>query len=268
MFLIIYSITLRKLIEKRCQKSIIDKGFYGASTSMTTENKVLLYCCQWTRHAALTTHKAYTDGFHDRLMPTFDSIDKEADRASQEYWDKAMSEPAYDYEYRDAGDFADDAISAGIEVYENLTFVREQLIQLSIAGLYHLWERTLKQFIIKELKNYQYEDSVYEKIEKENFDSLIKTLKQFDYDLEKKPYHKKMRELLLVANVVKHGTGKAFKDLIKAAPHLFEKPKFDVEREPRLDDLKLSPKDFMVYSYAIKEFWMLLPERMYLKVAR
>lgn len=232
---------------------------------MTTENRMQLYCCQWTRQAAINTNKAYTDGFHDRLMPTFDSIDEEAERASQEYWDRAMSSPASDYDYRDGGDFADDAIGAGIEVYENLSFVREQLIQLSIAGLYHLWERTLKQFIIKELKHYQFDDSVYSKIEKENFEDLVKTLQQFDFDLTQKPYYQKMNELRLVANVVKHGTGKAFKDLVKAAPDLFEKPKFDLDLPTRLEDLKLTPKHFMDYSYAIKEFWMRLPERMHYK---
>jgi hypothetical protein len=232
---------------------------------MANENKVELYCCQGTRRVAITTNKAYTDGFHDRLMPTFDRIDEEAKEASDEYWESAMSLPTNEYEYRDVGDFADDAIGVGIEVSENLSFVREQLIQLSVAGLYHLWERTLKQFIIKELKHYQFDASTFEQVERDNFKGLVEMLQQFDYDLTQKPYYQKMNELRLVANVVKHGTGKAFKDLVKAAPHLFEKPKFDLDSPLRLDDLKLTPKHFMDYSYAIKEFWMTLPERSYLK---
>lgn len=234
---------------------------------MTNENKVELYCCQWTKQAALDTNKAYTDGFHDRLMTTFESIDEEANKASQAYWDSAMSLPAYEHEYRDMGDFADGAMDAGIEVFENLSFVREQLIQISIAGLYHLWERTFKQFLIKGLKYYQYEDNVFKNIEKFSFLDIVDSLQQFDFDPSQQPYYRKLNELRLVANVVKHGTGKAFDDLTKTSPKLFEKNEFNLGLSPNIDDLKLTPNHFMDYSYAIKEFWMLLPERMVLKVS-
>jgi hypothetical protein len=35
-------------------------------------------------------------------------------------------------------------------VYSDLEFVRRQITGLAVAGLYHLWERLLKEFLVRE----------------------------------------------------------------------------------------------------------------------
>lgn len=231
---------------------------------MTVETKVFLYCCQWTKRLALNELQAYVEGFHGRLIPTFDNIEEEAEKASQEIWEGAES--ASFNGYGDSyGDLSSDAFEVGLKVYENLSFVREQLIQLSVAGLYHLWERAIKQFIIKELKHYQYEDSVFKVVEKATFEDLVDILQQFTYDITVTTYYQKLNELRLVANVVKHGKGKSLEQLAQLAPHLFENPTISLIGISNNENLNLMSSDFMAYSNAIQEFWTSFPERVFLR---
>ena len=230
---------------------------------MTYKDKMFLYYCQWTRQAALDITNAYTEGFTTRLIPTFDNIKEEADKASKAYWESAMSSIA-DEGYHCDGDFAEAATEAGIDVYQDLSFVRQQLIGLSIAGLYHLWERTLKQFIIKELKQYRANEKAMKTIANHNFDGIVEILQQFGHNLTLAPYYSCLNELRLVTNVVKHGEGQSFNELTKIAPQLFDSSIVGMEIPLTLDCLNLSPHDFRRYSGAVTTFWELLPQRMIL----
>lgn len=229
---------------------------------MTDENEIFLYYCQWTKQAALEATKAYSEGFSLRVIPTFDNIELEAEKATQEHWDNSMQSTAYEGDYYDHGDFAEAAEDAGIQMYENLSFVRQQLIGLSIAGLYHLWERTLKQFIAKEFRHYYHDEQIFKDLAKENFEGVVKLLQQFGYDLTKELYYNKLNELRLITNTIKHGEGRACDDLIKIAPNLFDDFLKTFEISPAAEDLILSPEDFRIYTDAITKFWMMLPQRM------
>ena len=65
-------------------------------------------------------------------------------------WDDAMSSPVGDDSFDPGDDFAEAAQEYGLEVYENLRFTHQQVLGLAAAGIYHLWERLLKQFLCKE----------------------------------------------------------------------------------------------------------------------
>lgn len=231
---------------------------------MTSGKEIFLHYSQWIMHAALETTKAYSDGFSFRLIPIFDNIEVEAEKVIQEHWDNSMTSTAYEGDYYDHGDLAEAAQDAGNQMYQNLSFVRQQLIGLSIAGLYHLWERTLKQFIEKEFRHYSFDDKIFKDLRKANFEEIVELLQQFDHDLTKEPYYNKLDELRLIANTIKHGEGKSCDDLIKVAPHLFDGFLKTFEISPTAQDLALSPEDFRVYTDAVTQFWMLLPTKMVL----
>jgi hypothetical protein len=54
------------------------------------------------------------------------------------------SEDAY---WVDEEAVAEYAQEYGLSVYTDLEFVRQQVTGLAIAGLYHLWERLVKEFL-------------------------------------------------------------------------------------------------------------------------
>ncbi|MBA7567388.1 hypothetical protein ES708_09099 [subsurface metagenome] len=93
-------------------------------------------------YTAKETIKAFQIGI-DRLANVFSTIEQEAQTAADEHWEKSMSTPSSGD--LDPGDFADQAIEHGAEVYESLYTARREYFSLSAVGLYHLWERPVRE---------------------------------------------------------------------------------------------------------------------------
>ena len=225
-----------------------------------------LYFCEFNRGVALSTTRTYVEGFANRLLPVFDDIEGEADAKTKEAWDTAMSKGADGS--KDSSDFVGSADDYGQQVYESLRFTRQQLIGLSAAGLYHLWERLLKEFLRRELRWSDIgKDS--DQINKSDFCKLNKLLASCNFHISSMIYYKDLNELRLVANVIKHGEGQSCTDLYATSPHLFGKqielfenlPMADLELE-RADFLELDREDFLRYAKAVQDFWETFPEKL------
>jgi hypothetical protein len=224
-----------------------------------------LYFCRWSRKNALETTSVYVDGFSKRLIPIFDNIEEEASSAAEEAWQSAMSSTAYENSV-DPSDFAEAARDYGVEVYENLYFVRQQIIGLATSGLYHLWERLLKQFICKELRHCSFgKRSVHEEMAKADFKELEKLLSQFGFCLAKQSYYADLSQLRLVSNVIKHGDGPSCKELQAVAPEMFQGYLYHFDVLSNADSLELKLEDFVRYTRAITDFWNTFPENLTLQ---
>ncbi len=221
-----------------------------------------LYLCHLSRKIAVETTGVYVDGFSTRLLPIFDHIDDEASAAADKAWEAAMSSPASE-ESSDPSIYAEAAQEHGLEVYENLQFTRQQLLGLATAGLYHLWERLLKQFICKELRGWTFDGRDIHKIMAQmNFSNLEGFLSQFGFQLAQQSYYADLCELRLVSNVVKHGDGNSCDELQASAPHLFEGYNYHFDILSNADNLELKPTDFTRYAKAVTDFWKTLPENL------
>jgi hypothetical protein len=221
-----------------------------------------LYFCTWSRKKALGTTDVYVNGFSARLFPIFDHIEEEASAETEKAWENAMSSPAYD-DNVDPGAYAEAVQDYGLEVYENLQFTRQQLLGLAAAGLYHLWERLLKQFFCKELWGWTFDGLTINKvITPAGFPQLEERLSQFGFQLAQQSYYADLCELRLVANVAKHGDGKSCEQLQTAAPHLFEGYNYHFDILSKADSLSLKPSDFTRYAKAVTDFWATFPERL------
>ena len=224
--------------------------------------KANLNLCNLSRKIALDATRAYVDGFSTRLLPVFDHIDDEASAASEKAWQDAMSSPAYDDNF-DPGDFAEAAQEYGIEVYENLHFTRQQLLGLATAGLYHLWERLLKQFLYKELRGWTFDGlTIQQIVASANFRRLEEFLSPFGFQLAQQPYYAELSELRLVANVVKHGDGQSCDELQASAPELFGGYNYHFDIFSKADSLELKPSDFIRYAKAATDYWNTFPENL------
>ena len=223
----------------------------------------ILHFCSSNRHNALTLVNAYAGGFSDHLLSVLDSIEEEANRAGEEYFQRRMQEPGWDGG-PDEGDIAEAATDHGLGVYEDLAFVRQQLVQLAVAGLYHLWERILKEFIIREFSGQVSPPSPPEDVRNHNFHRLVELLSLFGWAVRDEDFFADLNLLRHIANTVKHGDGSSCEELAELAPDLFHEafPGMPLRMPLRARDLSLSADDFQRFVISVRTFFERFPGRL------
>lgn len=234
---------------------------------MTTHRPPILHFCRANRTWALRQHRALMRGVREKILPAFDDakMELEADAASDEAFERMISQPAPENFDGDLSDFAEAAIEEGVERYQSLEFVKGQLQALSVAGLYHLWERTLKEFVARELRK-EGLDSGTARVHRADFRQLIDGLTAAGFEVRKEDFFDDLEAIRLVANVCKHGDGSSFRNLEQKAPELLLGPnevrnKFSFGK-PQPDDLWIDADKIEAFGSAIERFWKAMPERL------
>jgi hypothetical protein len=159
---------------------------------------------------------------------------------------------------------ADDAHNYGSEIFEDLEFVRLQIVGLAIAGSYHLWERVTKEFLLRELVR-QIEDAVRLKsqIHKACFEKIVGLLEQMGWQVRMEPFYPELDRLRLIANAVKHGDGPSTTKLLEAAPELFLDFGGDfLNKNLGAEELRLTRQHFEVANAAVASFFETFPEEL------
>ena len=162
---------------------------------------VTLHFCSSNRAFALGQHRAYVDGVSEKLLPTFENMEEEAKKCTEDAYQRFGEMPGWE-NGPDLSDFADAAFEQGVEKYGNLMFVKGQLTALATAGIYHLWERTLKAFIARELEHYGLKEEVKRKIENSDHHTLVKWLDKFGFSLTDNPIGEELETCRLISNTL------------------------------------------------------------------
>lgn len=185
----------------------------------------------------------------NRIIPTFDHIEEEAQKVENDEWERICTSPG-DPD-KDLGDFVDKVRDLGIEYYRILYGIKQAFLNVTAASLYHLFEQQLSFFLRHEFLP----SSARVKGELIN----DKKLKEYIFS-----YYPEMDELRLVANVVKHAEGGSAEDLRKIRPDLFSNPDFK-EIFPHIQNyeiknlyLPLAGEDFYIRMPDIKKYKDLL----------
>ena len=84
--------------------------------------------------------KLYVRSVEQRIFTIFDNIEAETDQAVNEAYDLCL--PATD----DASTAYDAAMDYGMAKYEGLDFVKSEVNGLAVVGLFHILERSLKEY--------------------------------------------------------------------------------------------------------------------------
>lgn len=168
---------------------------------------------------------AFCDVIINRLLPTFVDVDKEADEVAQAEYERLGSLPAGEYTAWDMGDIAEQALEAGLSHYQALEGVRQSVLNLAAAALYHMFEQQLLLFHRRQVLHSSEEDS----IPKLKMRELKKRLLDGGLDIESLESWSKVNELRLVANSVKHAEGTSSEQLRKLRPDLFVDPSLQDE---------------------------------------
>lgn len=216
---------------------------------------------------------AWSDAVVERLLPTFDHIDTESKEVSSAEFTRLGQRPVSEDSYMDMSDAAELALDEGLDHYMRMTGVRQGLLNLATAGVYHLFEQQAALFVRTELITRR---------EEHNADFLTQLLKpgrimsEFeerllvnDIDYKALPSYALLDELRLVANVVKHGSGASAELLRARQPRLFVRPLLRAtdgatrpspwpvaagKRPPRLVDRPLAGNDIYVTAAEFQQY--------------
>ncbi len=155
------------------------------------------------------------------VLAAFGNLDKRAEEVAQEYYGRIGSQPAWNHPDIDMASVAEAAQEKSIGWYQMMTSLRQSLLNLLAAGLFHLVEQQLAMvgrdggFTMAPPK-----DTKLEEVKKWYTAHLR-------LDLETLPSWSVIDELRLVANAVKHAEGSATRQLRKTRPALFSNPDFE-----------------------------------------
>ena len=221
----------------------------------------------WSRHFESVYAKqiiAFTDAVMDRLLPQFDNLEAEADQAADREYDRLGELPVGpDGPMLDMGECADMANDAGHSYYGMMTSVRQSLLNLSVAALYHMWEQQMMLFHRKQVLSTAEEDE--RKLL--TFDEMKKRLAKGGVVLSRLPAWPKVEELGHLANTIKHGEGRAAESLRSLRPEMFFRDsvrgmgwdtfpgKSSVYQPLMGDDVYATAEDLQAYRTTLLGFW-------------
>ena len=154
------------------------------------------------------------------VLPAFSNLNERADQIGNDYYERMGKQPASDDFDGDMSGFAEEARDQALDWYQMMRSLRQTMLNLPAAGLFHLTEQQLAGlcrdagFIVDPPKDTKLDIVV--KWYRDNLDLELNTL----------PSWPLIDELRYVSNAVKHGEGTATGKLKSLRPALFTDPAF------------------------------------------
>lgn len=220
------------------------------------------------RQSLIDGHLFYVEQACKRLLTQFENIEAEADKASEDWLEN--NSHRFDPDRDDPGSFYEAAGEAGIEFYRLLSDLREQTQLSVVAGMFHEWDKQLRDWLVREIGHWHRGESATDKIWKANFSDLADLLEGFGWKIRSTGYFKLLDACRLVVNVYKHGEGTAFENLKREFPEYVVDPFTDENGVKFYNDLgiewrdhthlKVSDVQLQAFADAIVSFWKDVPE--------
>jgi hypothetical protein len=208
--------------------------------------------------------RAYRDGFTKRIPPAFAGIEDEVEYIACE--EMRRLEINLDPNHYDIDDLIEMASESAQRRYETLADTRQGVVNLFVAGLYHLLAQQFDCMVKILLPSPSFQDDD-EKRQFEADDTMTKFVKVIDQqgiNIKSAKQWERIQELKLIANTVKHGSGSSAAKLYEKRPELFSPSVGEAltEKDVRQMVLKpimgggvyLSDDEIVRYSGAIEDF--------------
>ena len=229
-----------------------------------TNDHVLLYLCSGDRESILKELAFYHEQSKERLLSSFSNIEKEAeDYTKQEY--ERMGQ-YFNSECHDPSDFAEAAYEEGMDFYGLLEDLRDHTILSITAGMYHEWEKQLRDWLHRELLNSFNQEKLEQQIWKINISEIFEFFDCCNWDIKSKPFFTTLDSCRLVVNVYKHGMGTSFDDLKVQYPQFLRKFALSTDTEPPTwinfadyKHLSITANDVDNFYQGFVNFWRFVP---------
>jgi hypothetical protein len=219
------------------------------------------------RQSLIDRHIFYVEQAQKRLLSQFNNIEADADRASEEYLENRSG--YFDPDRHDPSDFYEAAHDAGIEFYGLLSDMREQTRLSVVAGLFHEWDKQLRDWLTREIGNWHNGATAAKKIWSADFVMIADLLESLGWKVRSAAYFQTLDACRLVVNVYKHGEGKSLDDLSQNYPDYLVDPLkahggelaeiLSQNRDLDHTHLKVSDAQIQAFSDAIVTFWRSVP---------
>ncbi|QND60167.1 hypothetical protein [Mesorhizobium huakuii] len=215
------------------------------------------------RQSLIKGHQFYIEQARKRLLSQFANMEAEAEKASEEWLEQ--SSDRFDPDRHDPSDFYEAANDAGIEFYQLLSDMRDQTRLSVIAGMFHEWEKQLRDWLVREIQHWHQGDTAIAKVWSADFGKIAGLLESLGWRIRSTDYFTKLDACRLVVNVYKHGDGPALKDLKLKHPEYLE-DRLSGSGLPWTFDLvdytnlKVSDDQLQAFSDAIVAFWRDVPD--------
>lgn len=138
--------------------------------------------------------------------------------------------------------------------FKSLSETETYMWGLGIAGVFHQWERDTR-FVIAALRLQRPSPA---KLEKMDFAGLCKEVAKTGFAITGRPSFATLRLACLLANTIKHGSGKSFRELVTERPDLFHGGPVGVRMgnlPPQPQHLRVSEPQFDNIVAAIDRIW-------------
>ena len=174
--------------------------------------------------------EAYRATALTKILPVFDDLEQEADAVAEAEFERLCAQPASPDFDGDLSDLAEGATEHGNDYGETMFAIRQSVLNLLAAGLFHMFEQQQKGLFHQTVAARTGTDF--------SWDALDNSLAASGVDRRRLPGATSLEELRLVANTIKHGAGGSAAKLAALRPDLFD---FDPDgnREEDLDKQRL-----------------------------
>ncbi|HBL94455.1 MAG TPA: hypothetical protein DHV57_19565 [Hyphomonas sp.] len=219
------------------------------------------------RQRLIKSHTFYFEQARQRLLSRFENIDTEAEQEMDDWLIETSH--LFDPDRDDPADSYEAASEVGIEFYELLTEMRDRTRLSVIAGMFHEWDKQLRDWLCSEIMRWHSGEILRQRVWSVDFTKIMDLLEAFGWEIRKTTYHQNLDGCRVLVNVYKHGDGKSFQDLRAYYPRYIEVPCSDpahLEWSRGLADytnLKVTVQDIEAISDAIVTFWESVPENVY-----
>lgn len=217
------------------------------------------------RQSLIRRHLFYVEQARKRLLSQFDDMESDADRAAEEWLEK--SGKYFDPDRHDPGDFYEKAHDTGIEFYWLLSDMREQTRLGVVAGMFHEWDKQLRDWLVREIQHWHRGATTTKKVWSADFGQITGLLEGLGWNVRSTDYFRALDACRLVVNVYKHGKGKSLDELRSRFPEHFDDPMKSFGDAwldtGHLDHTQLKVSDAQVQAFAdgIQAFWRDVPEK-------
>lgn len=219
------------------------------------------------RQSLIKGHLFYVEQARKRLLSQFDGIEADADQAAEEWLEQSGQH--FDPDRHDPGDFYEAANDVGIEFYGLLSDMREQTRLSVVAGMFHEWDKQLRDWLAREIQHWHRGGNTTLKVWSADFGQIADLLESLGWNIRITDYFRVLDACRLVVNVYKHGEGKSLDELKSSFPEYIDDPfdgsggTFSGTNYRDHTHLKVSDEQFQAFSDAILAFWRDVPENIF-----
>lgn len=213
------------------------------------------------REQLIIDHNFYVDQAQKRLLSQFNDIESEADK----FGENKLEEYAayYNPEIDNSADLHEATYDEMCTHYQMLSDMRERTRLSVVAGMFHDWEKQLRNWITKELRHWQHYgigENTNKAVWKASFNDVIELFEALGWSIKSQTYYISLDRCRLVVNVYKHGDGKAFDDIKNKYPEFVYCLDSTHMEFADYTNLKVDDAHIEEFSRAIIDFWKDAPE--------